>query len=115
LIENLRGNASWRQLCGWEYPSQKPSEPTFYRVFKEFTKLNLLDEIHDKDKLVGYVSSDLTTINGRKKSYRKNTAKKECKKKRGRKSKAELAAMKEQELAEVKNRKLELKPNHSLS
>jgi hypothetical protein len=58
---------------------------------------------------------DSTAINGREKSCRKNTPKKKCKpKKRGRKSKAELAAMKEQETAEVKTRRLELQPNRDL-
>ncbi len=124
LIENLKGNSTWRQLCGWEYPSQVPSEATFSRAFKEFSELNLLDKMHDvlikenyKDKLVGHASTDSTAINGREKSCRKNTAKKKCKKKkkRGRKSKAELAAIKKQELAEVKTRRLELQPNRSLS
>ena len=58
---------------------------------------------------------DSTAINGREKACRKNTPKKnQKKKKRGRKSKVELAAMKEQELAEVKTRRLELQPNRSL-
>jgi len=39
LIENLIGNSTWRQLCGWEDPSQVPSEATFSRAFKEFSKL----------------------------------------------------------------------------
>ncbi len=68
-----------------------------------------------KKKLVGHASMDSTAINGREKPCRKNTPKQaKKKKKRGRKSKAELAAMKEQELAEVKTRRLELQPNRSL-
>ena len=122
LIENLIGNSTWRQLCGWEYPSQVPSEPTFSRAFKVFSKLNLLDKMHEAvikenytDKLVGHSSIDSTAIVGREKACRKNTPKKvEKKKKRGRKSKAELAAMREQEIAEVKTRRLELQPNRSL-
>ena len=122
LIENFKGNATWRQLCGWEYPSQVPSEATFSRALGEFAKLNLLGKMHGTvveenydDKIVGHASMDSTAINGREKSCRKNTPKKaKEKKKRGRKSKAELAAMKEQELAEVKTRRLELQPNRSL-
>ena len=122
LIENLKGNATWRQLCGWEFPSQVPSEATFSRVFKEFSELNLLDKLHEtvvaenyEDKLVGHASMDSTAIAGREKACRKNTPKKNRKpKKRGRKSKAEIAAMKEQELAEVKTRRLELQPDRSL-
>jgi len=122
LIENLKGNSSWRQLCGWEYPSQVPSEATFSRAFGEFAKLNLLDKMHGAvieenydEKIVGHASMDSTAINGREKACRKNTPKKaQKKKKRGRKSKAELATMKEQELAEVKTRRLELQPNRCL-
>ncbi|MCF6176992.1 MAG: transposase [Victivallaceae bacterium] len=122
LIDNLKGNSTWRQLCGWEFYSQVPSEATFSRAFKEFAELNLLDKMLEtvvkenyKKKLVGHVSMDSTAINGREKSCRKNIPKKaKKKKKRGRKSKAELAAMKEQELAEVKTRRLEIQPNRSL-
>ena len=46
LIENFKGNATWRQLCGWEYSSQVPSEATFSRAFSEFAKLNLLGKMH---------------------------------------------------------------------
>ena len=122
LIDNLKGNSTWRQLCGWEFYSQVPSEATFSRAFKEFAELNLLDKMLEtvvkenyKKKLVGHASMDSTAINGREKPCRKNTPKKaKKKKKRGRKSKAELATMKEQELAEVKTRRLELQPNRSL-
>jgi transposase len=122
LIENLKGNSTWRQLCGWEYPSQVPSEPTFSRAFKQFAKFKLLDLMHEtivkenyREKIVGHASMDSTAIVGREKACRKNTPKKDRKpKKRGRKSKAELAAMKEQELGEVKTRRLELQPNRSL-
>ena len=107
LIENLKGNATWRQLCGWEFPSQVPSEATFSRAFSEFSKLNLLDKIHEtvvtenyEDKLVGHASTDSTAVVGRERACRKNTPKKDRKpKKRGRKSKAERAAMEKQELA----------------
>ncbi|MCK4983125.1 MAG: hypothetical protein KAS17_09395, partial [Victivallaceae bacterium] len=68
-----------------------------------------------EDKIVGHASMDSTAINGREKACRKNTPKKELKKKkRERKSKAEFAAMKEQELGEVKTRRLELQPNRNL-
>ncbi len=122
LIENLKGNPTWRQLCGWEFASQVPSEATFSRAFSEFAKLNLLDKIHEtvvtenyEDKLVGHASTDSTAVVGRERACRKNTPKKDRKpKKRGRKSKAELAALEEQEFAEVKTRRLELQPYRSL-
>ena len=73
LIENLKGNSTWRQLCGWEFASQVPSEPTFSRAFKEFAKLNVLDKMLDvvvkenyKEKIVGHASMDSTAIIGRK-------------------------------------------------
>lgn len=122
LVENLKGNSNWRQLCGWEFPTQIPSEPTFSRAFKELSKLNLLEKVHEvlvkenyEDKLVGHASMDSTAIIGREKACRKKEAKKNCKKKkRGRKSNAERAAMKEQAIAEVKTRRLELQPDRSL-
>ncbi len=74
----------------------------------------VVEENYD-DKIVGHASMDSTAIIGREKACRKNTPKKAGeKKKRGRKSKAELAAMKEQELAEVKTRRLELQPYRNL-
>ncbi|OGV37760.1 MAG: hypothetical protein A2020_11465 [Lentisphaerae bacterium GWF2_45_14] len=101
LIENLETNPNLRRLCGWEYRSHVPSEATFSRAFKEFAKQKLLDVIHGavvtekfEDKIVEHSSMGSTAIIGREKSCRKNTPNKESKvkKKRGRKSKAELAA-----------------------
>lgn len=122
LIENLETNPSLRRLCGWEYRSQVPSEATFSRAFKEFAVLELPDAIHKAlvtehlgDKIVGHSSLDSTAIKGREKSCRQNTPKSKEKKKRGRKSKAEKAAMAEQELAAIKTRRLELQPYRSLN
>jgi len=123
LIENLIGNSTWRQLCGWEYSSQVPSEATFSRAFEALSKVNLLGRIHGtvitenyKEKIVGHASTDSTAVAGREKACRKNTPKKDRKpKKRGRKSKAELAALKEQEFAEVRTRRLELQPSRNLA
>ena len=67
------------------------------------------------EKLVGHASIDSTAIIGREKSCRKNTSKSKEKKKRGRKSKAEIAAMAEQEIAEIKTRRLELQVNRMLA
>ncbi len=124
LIENLETNPSLRRLCGWEYRSQVSSEATFSRAFTAFSEQKLLDIIHGavvtenyKDKIVGHSSMDSTAITGREKSCRKNMPKQESKvkKKRGRKSKAELAAMAENELAEIKTRRLEVQPNRTLA
>jgi len=122
LIENLRTNPTWRQLCGWEYANEVPSEATFSRAFKEFAEARLGERIHETivteqcvDRLVGHSSKDSTAIHGREKACRKNTSKTEAKKKRGRKSAAEKALLAEQEAAEVKTRRLELQPGRTLA
>ena len=66
------------------------------------------------EKLVGHASIDSSVIIGEK-SCRKNTPRPKMKKKRGRKSKAEITAMAEQKTAEIKTRRLELQPNRTLS
>ena len=121
LIENLKGDPNLRRLCGWEYPTQVPSEATFSRAFKEFAETGLPDKIqstvvrdHLGNKVVWHSSLDSTAIKGREKSCRKNTPTKKLKKKRGRKSKAEKAAMAAEEQSEIKTRRLELQPQRSL-
>lgn len=122
LIENLRTNPNLRRLCGWEYCGEVPSEATFSRAFKVFAVEKVPDAIHAMlvkenytEKFVGHASHDSTAIPGREKACRKNTPKPKFKKKRGRKSKAEMAAMAEQELVETKTRRLELQPNRPLA
>lgn len=121
LIENLKGDPHLRRLCGWEYPSQVPSEATFSRAFKEFAERGLPDEMHQRtvkehlgNKVVWHSSLDSTAIKGREKSCRKNTPTPKLKKKRGRKSKAEKAAMTAKAQTEIKTRRLELQPQRSL-
>ena len=46
LVDNFKGNPTWRQLCGWEYPSEVPSRATFSRTFKGFFEFNLREKIH---------------------------------------------------------------------
>lgn len=121
LIENLKGDPHLRRLCGWEYPSQVPSEATFSRAFKEFAQIVLPDRMQQTvvrtylgNKVVGHNSLDSTAIKGREKSCRKNTPTKKLPKKRGRKSKAEKAAMAAEAQTEIKTRRLELQPHRSL-
>jgi len=121
LIENLKGDPHLRRLCGWEYPSQVPSEATFSRAFKEFAERGLPDEMHQctvkeylGHKVVWHSSLDSTAIKGREKSCRKNTPRTKLKKKRGRKSKAEKAAMAAETQTEIKTRRLEFQPYRSL-
>ena len=124
LIENLGTNPSLRRLCGWEYKAQVPSEATFSRAFKDFADKKLLACMHEiivsenyTEKIVGHASMDSTAIAGREKSCRKNTPDKElkAKKKRGRKSAAELAAIAENETDEIKTRRLALQPERTLA
>ena len=122
LIENLKTNPSLRRLCGWEYRGEVPSEATFSRAFGIFALEKVCDAIHATvvrenyiDKLVGHASLDSTAIIGREKACRKNTPKLKLKKKRGRKSKAEKAALSEQEIAEVKTRRLEVQQHRNLA
>lgn len=124
LIENLKTDPSWRWLCGWEYRVEVLSEATFSRAFKEFAREKLLERMHGvivsenyREKVIGHASMDSTAIAGRESSCRKNTPKKKSKvkKKRGRKSKAELAAMAKNELVEIKTRRLEVQPDRTLA
>ncbi len=124
LIENLKTNSSWRLLCGWDSRSKIPSEATFSRAFTAFAKQELLNAIHKEiiieelhDRLIGHVSTDSTKIEGREKRCRKNTSRKDLKKKRkrGRKSAAEKAEMEAENTAEVKTRRLALQPFRSLA
>lgn len=122
LTENLNTNPSLRRLCGWEYRGDVPSEATFSRAFGIFAKEKVCNAIHATivkenyaEKLVGHASIASTAIIGREKSCQKNTPKPKMKKKRGRKSKAEIAAMAEQEIAEVKTRRLELQVDRMLA
>ena len=122
LIEHLRTNLTLRTLCGWENSSDIPSEATFSRVFAFFAEQKICNDAHAKiiaenytDKLVGHASLDSTAITGREKACRKTTPKIKLKRKRGRKSKAEQAALAEQEKAEIKTRRLELQPHRTLT
>jgi len=121
LLENLKGDPHLRRLCGWEYPSQVPSEATFSRAFKEFAKNGLADEMHQRtvkaylgNKVVWHSSLDSTAIKGRERSCRKNTPTQKLKKKRGRKSKAEKAALATEAQTELKTRRLEIQLSRSL-
>ena len=121
LIENLKTNPSLRRLCGWEYRGEVPSEATFSRAFGIFSREKVCNAIHAAvvrenytDKLVGHASLDSTAIIGREKACRKNKPKLKLKKKRGRKSIAEKAALSKQEIAEIKTRRLELQVHQTL-
>lgn len=74
LIGLLRGSPNLRRICGWEAPSQVPSEATFSRSFREFSEMGLAQRAHrllieemGGDRLVGHVSRDATDIPVREK------------------------------------------------
>ena len=117
LIESLRTNTSWRLLCGWEYSSKIPSEATFSRAFSEFAKAELPSAVHEEivvenchDELIGHASKDSTAIEVREKPCRRKRRTCKTKKKRGRKSKAEKAALQAKKEEEIRTRRLALQP-----
>lgn len=72
LIEQLRGNAQMRRLCGWNAASDLPHESTFSRAFAEFAQSKLPQLLHQalitathRDRLVGHISRDSTAIEAR--------------------------------------------------
>jgi hypothetical protein len=110
LIEQLKISPTLRRLCGWESVFAIPSESVFSRVYKAFASTDLGDIIHEaivkanyKDRLVGHISRDSTSVESREKSCRKNTHGKKRTKKRGRPV--------EGEEREKVIRRLEIQPN----
>jgi hypothetical protein len=74
LIDMLHASPTLRRLCGWEHPSQIPSEATFSRAMGEFAASELPQRVHRAclthhrgDKLVGHVARDSTKIEAREK------------------------------------------------
>jgi hypothetical protein len=72
LIEQLRGNAQLRRLCGWNSASDLPHESSFSRAFAEFAQSKLPQLLHQAlitdthgDRLVGHISRDSTAIEAR--------------------------------------------------
>ena len=74
LIDYLNSNKLLRNLCGYEYRSQIPSESTFSRAFAQFSEVQLLERIHQQvikenlsEELVFHISRDSTSIEVREK------------------------------------------------
>lgn len=90
LIERLKSDLPLCQICGWENRSQVPDESTFSRAFSEFATSKLPKLVHDalvvkvyEKRIVGHVSRDSTSIQGRENPIRKEK-KSKIPKKRGR-------------------------------
>ena len=95
LIDLLHTNHTLRRLCGWDRTDQLPSESTFSRAFGEFAQNELPQRIHDsiiewscKDRIIGHISRDSTSIPAREKAVKKDKKSKPANK-RGRPRKGE--------------------------
>lgn len=95
LIERIKSDTSFRRICGWEYKYQIPDESTFSRAFFEFATSELPQLVHRtlvgklyEKKVVGHVSRDSTTIEGREKPLPKPKEEQKSKR-RGRPKKGE--------------------------
>lgn len=99
LIDYLHSNKLLRNLCGYEYRGEIPSESTFSRAFAQFSEAQLLQRIHEEvikenlsEELVFHISRDSTSIEVREKPVPKQEAASEeqkPKRKRGRPSKTD--------------------------
>lgn len=108
LLARLRRDKTLRQLCGWEYWYQVPSESTFSRTFDEFAQSDMADKVHEalvkeymSDDVVWHVSRDSTAIEAREKPMKKVKAaasKEPCK--RGRPKKDEVRPLPEKKRLE---------------
>ena len=78
LRQQLLSSPSVRAICGFAKRRDVPSESTFSRAFKEFSKAGLGASVHDalvkehlSSELIGHVSRDSTAIVGREKPAKK--------------------------------------------
>lgn len=75
LIDLLKADTRLRRVCGWERASQIPDETVFSRAFAEFARTELPQRVHEavirrtqKDRLIGHISRDATSIEGRERA-----------------------------------------------
>ena len=101
LLERLQSDTSLRRLCGWERPSELPSEATFSRAFAEFSRSQLAVKVHaaviekyERTRLVGHISRDSTEISVRERAVPKSKPAPSAVRKRGRPKKGEVIAPK---------------------
>ena len=98
LIERLEDDRRLRNLCGWVFTREIPSESTFSRAFAEFAKNDFAGQMHEaliKERLrqgiVGHVSRDSTATPAHEKSTPKGESdQKTMERKRGRPRKGEV-------------------------
>jgi hypothetical protein len=72
LLDALASDSQLRRICGWKEAWQVPSEATFSRAFDEFARMELPQFVHEtliresqKDRLIGHIARDSTTIEAR--------------------------------------------------
>jgi hypothetical protein len=72
LLDALASDSQLRRICGWKEAWQVPSEATFSRAFYEFARMELPQFVHEaliresqKDRLIGHIARDSTTIEAR--------------------------------------------------
>jgi hypothetical protein len=97
LLERLQSDATLRRVCGWERPSELPSEATFSRAFAEFSRSQLAVKVHaavieqyERPRLVGHISRDSTEISVRERAVVKSKLTPPFVRKRGRPRKGEV-------------------------
>lgn len=101
LLERLQSDTSLRRLCGWERPSEIPSEATFSRAFAEFAQSQLAAKVHaaviekyEGQRLVGHICRDSTEISVRERAVPKSQPLPSVQRKRGRPKQGEVRAAK---------------------
>ena len=120
LIDRLHYDVILRRLCGWERKNHIPSESKFSRVFKEFSKMDIMEKLFEsvvakyhKDRIIGHVRRDSTEIDAREKAAKKSKSVdkdvKAAPKKRGRPKKGEIRPISDKE-----PKRLEKQPSQSL-
>ncbi len=100
LLSVLRTDDNMRQICGWDRPSDVPSESTFSRIFTWLSSTQELDALHDaltsrqyQDTVACHTAIDSTDIKAREKpAPKEKPVEKPKSKRRGRRRKDEQAA-----------------------
>ncbi len=78
LIDRLYCDGVLRRLCGWEREDHIPSESKFSWVFKEFSRMNIMEILLDHvvakyhaKRIIGHVRRDSTEVDAREKATKK--------------------------------------------
>ena len=115
LVEQLKGNATLRYLCGWDGRNQVPSESTFSRAFTAFAVSGAVTEVHSllvrdshQEKVVGHCAKDATAVHAREHHCRTHDKPLKQKRKRGRRPKGAPAP------EPIKPRRVELQASRTL-